>query len=168
MAASKKSKTTAPMAAFKAVEPLEKAVEKAPDGQTLIVTERGVGAVAAAAQVGYSRAGIAALLGISRKSLALCIERQPELEAAVGRAEAALEAELVGLLVQGARKGQYAPAMFLLKTRFGYRETGPTDGSAQPSININIPPPLSADEFRKFVEERGGATIEAKTQEIER
>lgn len=83
-----------------------------------------------AAASGYSRAGVAALLGISRKSLQLCSERQPEVAAALQRGEAALEQELVMGLVQAARKGQYAPTMFLLKTRFGYRETGPTDGSS--------------------------------------
>ena len=156
------------MAVFKAVEPLQGAIERASGrGQEYVVTERGIGAVAAAAQCGYSRNGIAALLGITRDALSRAIDRQPELAAAVTQAEAALEAELVSTLVEQARGGYAPAAMFLLKTKFAYRETGNADGAA-PSININIPPPLSADEFRKFVEERGGTTIEAKSQEIER
>ena len=148
------------MAAFKAVEPLKGAVEKAADGNTWVVTERGIGAVAAAAQCGYSRNGIAALLGITRDALSRAIDRQPELAAAVTQAEAALEAELVSTLVQQARGGYAPAAMFLLKTKFSYRETGNADGAAP---SINIPPPMSDAELAEFLErqrDRAAITVD--------
>jgi hypothetical protein len=123
------------------------------------VTERGLGAIAAAAAGGYSRSGIAALLGISRHALRRVAERQPEVAAALQRGEAALEQELVMGLVRQAREGAFVPAIFLLKSKFGYVEGAPPD-AAKPTININIPAPMSADEFNRFLSERRGVVIE--------
>ncbi len=57
-------------------------------------------------------------------------------------------------LLEAARKGTYACAMFLLKTRCNYRETGPVDGGPdnRVQVNIQIPEPMSKAEFAKIIE----------------
>ena len=122
------------------------------------VTPEGVARVRELAAGGHPLYGIAATLGTTRAALQGARKRQPELQAALDGGHAALEAELVHCLLEAARKGQYACAMFLLKTRCGYRETGPVDGGPEGVVvNISIPDPMSKAEFAKIIE--GTATV---------
>lgn len=68
-------------------------------------------------------------------------ERQPALDAALQRGLASLEAELVGHLLTAARNGAFVPALFLLKTRFGYREGDAPE--SKPNVIINLPGAMS-------------------------
>ena len=123
------------------------------------VTPEGVERVRELAAGGHPQYGIAAALGTTMDAFKGARKRQPELEAALLAGHATLETELVHCLLEAARKGQYACAMFLLKTRCGYREQGPVDGGegAAVQVNISIPPAMSKSEFAKIIE--GTATI---------
>lgn len=69
---------------------------------------------------------------------------------AVGR-PAEYDAE--GNVVRAEQKPSAVAAMFLLKARFGYRDQGPVDGSeAGPRITINLPSPLTPDQWRNMVD----------------
>ncbi len=114
-------------------------------GREAVVTPTGIKLAKEMATEGHPLYGIAATLGLDPKTLRACRKRQSDLENALVAGHAALEGELVNILLESARKGQFACAMFLLKARCGYRETGPTDGGpdSRTTINVLIPPPLT-------------------------
>ncbi|MEX0758503.1 MAG: hypothetical protein WD100_02880, partial [Tistlia sp.] len=41
--------------------------------------------------------------------------------------------------------------MFLLKTRHSYRELGPIEGDVTPSVTINLPAPMTPDQWERMV-----------------
>lgn len=130
----------------RAITPVLGALTKDAEG-LLVATPLGVGAAEAASIAGVNLRGVAALLGCSESTLRKVRERCPELDAAINRGLASLEAELVGLLVRSARKGRDLPAIYILNTRFGYaRDAAPP---AQPGVTINLPAPLSMDAYLK-------------------
>lgn len=65
------------------------------------------------------------------------------------------EYDAEGKLIR-AEQPPFAPAgMFLLKTRHGYREQGPSDGASEgPKVNLvfNLPAPLNGEQYRRLVE----------------
>lgn len=122
---------------------------------TVTCTPAGIELATAMARNGASLEGIAAALGITRQTLASVRGRQPELDLAICAGLAGLETELVGTLTKAARN-KYAPAaMFLLKTKFGYREKGSDDDAPKVAITLNLPEPKSRDEYMKTI---SGAT----------
>jgi hypothetical protein len=130
----------------RSITPVVGALTKNAEG-LLVTTSVGVGAAEAAAIAGVNLRGIAALLGCAETTLRKVRERSPELDAAINRGLASLEAELVGLLVHSARQGRDLPAIYLLNTRFGYaRDAAPP---SQPGVTINLPAPLSMDAYLK-------------------
>lgn len=100
---------------------------------------------------GYSNSTIGAKLGLNPSTFTEMVRRDPDVAAACEVGGAILEDELVHELLTAVRKGNPIPAMFLLKTRRGYREQGPSDGSAAPTVNIQINAPLSHEDFLKVV-----------------
>ena len=122
------------------------------------LTPVGVEALELLAGMGLRKDSIAARLGIGCKVLDACMAAQPEAELAFTRGRSSLEGELVGSLAEKARGGYAPAAMFLLKTVFGYREQGPTDGGADPrvAIQINLPSPKSVEDYMRTIS--GGET----------
>ena len=114
-------------------------------GREAVVTPAGVKLARQMATEGHPLYGIAATMGLDPGTLRACRKRQPDLDNALQAGHAALEGELVNILLEQARKGQYACAMFLLKARCGYRETGPVDGGpdSRTTVNVLIPPALT-------------------------
>ena len=114
-------------------------------GREAVVTPAGVKLAKEMAAQGHPLYGIAAALGLDPKTLRACKKRQADLDNALVAGHAALEHELVDLLLQAGRGGAWACCMFLLKARCGYRETGPTDGGPdhRTTVNVLIPPPLT-------------------------
>lgn len=114
-------------------------------GRVATVTPPGIRLAQEMAAGGHPLYGIAATLGLDPKTLRACKKRQPDLDNALVAGHAALEHELVDLLLQAGRKGAWACCMFLLKSRCGYRETGPTDGGpdSRTTVNVILPPALS-------------------------
>ena len=104
------------------------------------------------ARLGHPTPSIAATLGVSRETLNQCRKRQPEVEEAFAEGLGGLEHELVHSLLEAARKGQVAAAMFLLKCRHGYRETGQTDSAPKVAVQINLPGAMDERAYMKMVE----------------
>ena len=123
-------------------------------GAVTRLTPTGVETLELLAGLGLQKHSIAARLGIGcHKVLDACMAAQPEAALAFARGRAGLEGELVGSLAEQARGGYAPAAMFLLKTVFGYREQGPTDGGADPrvAIQINLPSPKSVEDYMRVI-----------------
>jgi len=104
------------------------------------------------AKEGHSLEGIATALGIPRRTLFDLRKRQPELDAAVREGATVFEHVLVSALVRQALEGYAPAAMFLLKTRFGYREGEALDAEqARPSVVINLPAAMSPEDYRRLI-----------------
>lgn len=99
---------------------------------------------------GLSQATCASRLGISASTLRRIMDDDEDAKAAYDAGTGAMQDELVGLLMQHAREGDRTSAIFLLKGACGFREVGPTDGSSAsaPTVNITLPPPMSADQMQ--------------------
>lgn len=97
------------------------------------VTATGIRVIEKMAANGCKLESIAAALGISHDTLQACRQRQPEVQDAIDSGRAVMHDELVDILMQQAREGAFVPAIFLLKTRFGYREGVQIEGS----IDVN-------------------------------
>lgn len=104
------------------------------------------------ARNGHPVTSIAAALGMSARVMRECRKRQPEVEAAFAEGLGGLEHELVHTLLEAARKGQVAAAMFLLKCRHGYRETGQADSAPTVAVQINLPGAMDERSYAKMIE----------------
>lgn len=122
------------------------------DAAGIAVTDAGLKIVRDMARLGHPVPAIAAALGCSRETLNQCRKRQPEMAEALDEGHAGLEHELVHSLLAAARKGNVAAAMFLLKTRHGYRETGQTDTAPKVAVQINLPGAMDEAAYVRMVE----------------
>lgn len=117
------------------------------------VHARGLEIIRTMARGGHPVTSIAAALGMSARVMRECRKRQPEVEEAFAEGLGGLEHELVHSLLEAARKGQVAAAMFLLKCRHGYRETGQTDSAPKVAVQINLPAAMEAKAYAKMIED---------------
>ena len=142
---------------------MTKAIVKRKEGKFTVVTAAGVRLAKAMAEGGFPIMGIAARLGIPWSTFKGVRKRQPELDDVISLGYAEMEGELVTLLLEGARNGNFSCAMFLLKARAGYRDAGPQTPNTDkgPTINITIPPPLTAKQLKDLY--GAGAVEETKT-----
>lgn len=113
----------------------------------LVIGARGLKIVEELAAKGVVLDTIAKALRMSHDTLEQCRRRQPEVQAALDRGRGVLHDELVNLLVQQARAGQFVPAMFLLKTRFGYREGVQVDMNVDLSGVLVVPAEMTVEEY---------------------
>lgn len=118
---------------------------------TVTINAPGLDAIITMARGGHPLTAIAAALGMSTRVLRECRKRQPEVEEAIAVGLGGLEHELVHSLLSAARKGNVAAAMFLLKTRHGYRETGQTDTAPRVAVQINLPAALDERAYSRLV-----------------
>ena len=98
---------------------------------------------------------IAKVLRISHDTLEACRRRQPEVQTALDRGRGVLHDELVSILVQQARAGQFVPAMFLLKSRFGYKEGAQLDVTVDHGGVLVVPADISVEEYIRRKQEAG-------------
>lgn len=116
-----------------------------------MVTEAGLSVVEELSARGCSVVTIARALGFGKDAFRSVRNRQPEVEEALENGRAREHDRLVGLLHAQAEEGQYVPAMFLLKTRFGYREGEPFEANVNVSVNtggvIVVPDKMSMEDF---------------------
>lgn len=96
------------------------------------VTPTGLAIIKKLAANGCKLDTIAAALGCSRDTLAACRSRDAAVQEALDAGRAVMHDELVGLLMAQARAGAFIPAIFLLKSVFGYRE------GAQVEVNLDL------------------------------
>ena len=112
----------------------------------------GVDILREAASNGVAKHDVARRLGLNFRTLERLLKDDPAAREAWAEGKEAERAELVGLLMEKARKGDGASAMFLLKSRHGYRDHGPVDGdAAAPVVNITLPAALSPDQWLRMV-----------------
>lgn len=106
------------------------------------------------ASKGVKETEVAKALGLTFKTWKRIREENPEAKAAWEEAKAEEHDALVGVLYEKAIKGDSTAAMFLLKSRHGYRDHGPTEGGDSARVNLvfNLPAPLNADQYAKLVE----------------
>lgn len=112
----------------------------------------GLDVIRTMARGGHPVTSIAAALGMSARVMRECRKRQPEVEEAFAEGLGGLEHELVHSLLAAARNGQIAAAMFLLKCRHGYRETGQTDSAPKVAVQINLPGAMDERAYMHMVE----------------
>ncbi len=113
----------------------------------LVIGARGLKIVEEMAARGVVLDTIAKALRMSHDTLEQCRRRQPEVQAALDRGRGVLHDELVNLLVQQARAGQFVPAMFLLKTRFGYKEGTQVDVTVDHGGVLVVPAEMTVAEY---------------------
>ena len=117
---------------------------------TITVTEAGIARARVLARLGHPVAAIAGVLGVSPSALRAARRRQAPLDEALEAGLGEQSTELVHTLLEAARKGQYAAAMFLLKCRHGYRETGATV-SARRSLSDQPAAPMDEKAYARAV-----------------
>ena len=114
------------------------------------LTEAGIKVCQRMNRSGHPLAAIAATLGISLAAFNSARKRQPKLEEALAIGLGELEHELVNILLESARKGNFIPAIFLLKTKCKFVEQK-TAEPQEVNVRIQIPPPMSDAEFQKLI-----------------
>ena len=98
---------------------------------------------------GVAEMTIARALGMSRGAFRQAKRRDPAVQDALDAGRAVEHDKLVGVLHDAAMAGQFVPAIFLLKSRFGYRE-----GTAfEVEVNVSAPGGVLVVPQRKSVEE---------------
>ncbi len=140
------------------------------------ITEAGLEQIRRDRANGCSLETIAGRLGISRTALGKLRQRDPRVEEALVMGHAACEDELVDILMKKARsadsdRDQIISAIFLLKSRMGYRDTGPLDGAAA-TVNVQIKQVenLTTEEIRRRIDELMAARerlLNGDTEEIQ-
>ena len=113
----------------------------------IVIGAKGLKIVEAMAAKGCLLETIAKALRMSHDTLEACRRRQPEVALALDRGRGVLHDELVSILVQQARAGQFVPAMFLLKTRFGYKEGVHVDMNVDLSGVLVVPAEMTVEQY---------------------
>jgi hypothetical protein len=119
------------------------------------VTPTGIAIVRKMAANGCKLETIAAALGCAHDALQSCRQRQPEVQDALDAGRAAMHDELVDILMQHARAGQFVPAIFLLKSRFGYREGAQLEVSVDLGGVLVVPAEMTVEEYIRRKQEAG-------------
>lgn len=99
------------------------------------------------------RKAIAARLGMLRKDFDKALKDTPNAELRLERGEARREAKLVESLMNKAKDSK-SPVheFFLLKTLHGYNDNPrPEPVAATGTVNLILPGPMSAEQFRKAI-----------------
>ena len=113
----------------------------------IVIGAKGLKIVEEMAAKGCLLETIAKALRMSHDTLEACRRRQPEVALALDRGRGVLHDELVSILVQQARAGQFVPAMFLLKTRFGYKEGVQVDMNVDLSGVLVVPAEMTVEQY---------------------
>jgi hypothetical protein len=101
------------------------------------------------AATGHSLIGIARGLNTGHNTLRRWIDESPELAEAVARGREAERLALHNVLFEQATKhGNIVAAMFLLKSRHGYREGDQSDTANKVSITFTLPGAMNPEDFK--------------------
>lgn len=96
---------------------------------------------------GHSLLGVAVALRTCRDVFARWLEEAPELREAFERGRERERFALHNKLFQDAMNGNTVAALFLLKSRHGYREGDQSDAGNRVSINFTLPGALTREAF---------------------
>lgn len=136
----------APRQVVRKVSSLTDDVRSEAGGRERNVGAKGIQLVERMAAGGLSDAAIAKALKMNRETFRFCRRRQPEVEEALQRGRSAEEHALFSKLHEAAMKGNVVAAIFLLKSRHGYRDQGNATDE-RPNIVINLPDAVSPDSY---------------------
>lgn len=116
------------------------------------------------AKEGYSIKGIAARLGAGVELFSRWRDENPDIQHALDEGREHEHSELFNSLYGAAKKGNVVAAIFLLKTRHGYREGAEGELANRVTINFQLPGALPLDQF-KVIEHEPDSTepVPAKT-----
>ena len=115
---------------------------------------QGAAEIRTLAATGFSKRGIASHFGVSFDTLEIWLEESEDMreQFAAGREDE--RHALHNALYKKAMHGDGPSAMFLLKSRHGYREGDQSEQGNKVSITFNLPGAMTAEQYR---------TIEAVT-----
>lgn len=99
---------------------------------------------------GHSIEGIAERLGVGRELFMRWREQFPDFQQALDRGREVERYKLHNALFQSAMGGNPVPAMFLLKSRHGYREGDQSEAANRVSVTFQLPGALSVDQFNQM------------------
>lgn len=117
--------------------------------------------IEALAADGFSMRGVAAGLGTSADTLRRWFDEQPELQEAFERGRERERHTLHNALYRAATElGNMTAAMFLLKSRHGYREGDQADAANRVSINFTLPAAMPLDAFRIIDHDHASLAVE--------
>lgn len=101
-----------------------------------------------AASAGFTKLGCALRLGTTAEILRRWIDQYPELQEAFDQGREQERHTLHNVLYrQAVEQGNATAAMFLLKTKHGYREGDQSDQANRITINFSLPGALPMAEF---------------------
>lgn len=113
------------------------------------------------ASEGWTKRGIARGLGVSPERLNKWMEEHPRLRDAWYAGREAEHQKLYGKMMEQVEAGNMTAVIFALKTRHDYREHAPiADANATPAVTINLPAPMTAEQFRSLSQPRAGRVID--------
>lgn len=127
-----------------------------------VVAQRQLADITKLAAKGVREQDIYRAIGMSQHTWERQKAEQPEVQAALDAGRQIMHDALVGKLFERAMKGDIVPNLFLLKTRFGYRE-GDEPSETRPQITINMQGTLTAEQYRERIAERRAIDLEAAT-----
>lgn len=114
---------------------------------------------------GCSQATIAAAIGVPPSTFRDLLDRDDDLKAAYEEGHGAMHDELVSLLMEQARSGNVASAIFLLKGSHGYREATPVQPTDKaPTVNIQIPAPMTIEQIAAMTASMRDVTPDAENK----
>lgn len=101
---------------------------------------------------GYNKKGLAYRLGTTVETMNKWLELYPELQTALDEGREREHHALFNALYENATKGgNVTAAIFLLKTRHGYREGDQSEIANKVSINFQLPGAMRLEDFTKDV-----------------
>lgn len=141
-----------------------------PGGPAYRIGRRGLKIVEELAARGVAEATMAKALRMGKDAFRAAKNRDPAVQEAIDRGRAVEHDKLVGILHEQAMAGQYVPAMFLLKTRHGYRE------GEQVGVNVKIdtggvlvvPNKMTMEEFLEAERQAGRYASPIRPDAVER
>lgn len=116
------------------------------------IPKNGLQKIRSLAERGVSEVDIAKSLNMSYKTWQRIKEEDPDARNVLEEARQIEETKLVGVLFEKAMKGDATSAMFLLKTRHGYREGAELVNANQVNVRITLPGAKDPTEYLKEVE----------------
>lgn len=108
--------------------------------------------IAALAAAGHNVVGIARAMNVSEGTLRRWMEESPSVADAFVQGKDAERHMLHSGLVKSAKRGNIVAAMFLLKSRHGYREGDQSDAANKVSITFALPGAVKPEDFFKVIE----------------
>jgi hypothetical protein len=101
---------------------------------------------------GFRKRDVAALLEMSADTLRRIMSDDERASRAWDFGRALLLEEIMSPLIERAKQGETVPALFLLKTLYGFREGTELDGDEQrPLVSITLPGAMNPEDYAKLI-----------------